>query len=165
MTASAVEQQQHRQRTPAVGERAPDFTLQSTSGEAVTLSSFRGKHPVLLAFFPLAFTSTCTAELCEMTEDYDGYAAKGVVILPISVDSVPTLKEYRRQHALRTELLSDFKREATNAYGTMWQDAFFSNRAYFLIDRDGVVRWAHVEATPGQKRSTAEIAEQIAKLA
>ena len=153
-----------QQRVPAVGEQAPDFTLKSTSGQDVALSSFRGKQPVLLAFFPLAFTSTCTAELCEMTEDYDGYAAKGVAILPISVDSVPTLKEFKRQHSMRTELLSDFKREATNAYGVMWQDAFFANRAYFLIDRDGIVRWAHVEQMPGQKRSTAEIVEQIDRL-
>jgi peroxiredoxin len=152
------------QTPPAVGEVAPDFTLQSTSGESVTLSSFRGRQPVLLAFFPLAFTSTCTAELCEMRDDYDGYAARGIAILPISVDSVPTLKEYKRQHGMRTELLSDFKREATTAYGTMWQDAFFSNRAYFLIDKDGIVRWAHVESAPGQKRSTAEIVEQIDKL-
>lgn len=155
---------QPTRRIPAVGDQAPDFTLQSTSGEAITLSAFRGKQPVLLAFFPLAFTSTCTAELCEMSEDYDGYAARGVAVLPISVDSVPSLKEFRKQYGMRTELLSDFKREATDAYGTMWQDAFFSNRAYFLVDRDGIVRWAHVEANPGQKRSTAEIAEQIAKL-
>jgi peroxiredoxin len=152
------------QRTPAVGEPAPDFALQSTAGETVSLASFRGKQPVLLAFFPLAFTSTCTAELCEMSEDYDGYVEKGVAVLPISVDSVPTLKEFKKQHGMRTELLSDFKREATRAYGTMWQDAFFSNRAYFLVDRDGIVRWAHVEANPGQRRTTPEIVEQIARL-
>ncbi|MFL5577474.1 MAG: redoxin domain-containing protein [Gemmatimonadaceae bacterium] len=162
MTLSATRRQQ---RTPTAGDTAPDFTLSSTSGETVTLSSFRGRKNVLLAFFPLAFTSTCTAELCEFSEDFDRYAGRDVEVLPISVDSVPTLKEFKQKHAMRTDLLSDFKREATDTYGTMWQDAFFSNRAYFLIDREGVVRWAHVEATPGQKRSTAEIAEQIAKLA
>ena len=160
MTASAPTDQ----RTPAVGEPAPDFTLQSTSGDAVTLSSFRGRQPVLLAFFPLAFTSTCTAELCEMRDDYDAYAARGVAILPISVDSVPTLREYKRQNAMRANLLSDFKREATNAYGVMWKDAFFANRSYFLIDREGIVRWAHVEENPGQRRTTAEILEQIEKI-
>ena len=162
MIVSAPGQQQ---RVPAVGEQAPDFTLKSSSGQDVALSSFRGKQPVLLAFFPLAFTSTCTAELCEMSEDYSAYERADVAVLPVSVDSVPTLKEFRKMHGMRTELLSDFKREATNAYGVMWQDAFFSNRAYFLIDREGIVRWAHVEAAPGQKRSTAEIVEQIEKLA
>ena len=161
MTAFVVRQQQ----PPKAGQPAPDFSLASTSGETVSLRDFRGRSNVLLAFFPLAFTSTCTAELCEMSEDYSAYERAGVAVLPISVDSVPTLKEFRKMHGMRTELLSDFKREATNAYGVMWQDAFFSNRAYFLIDRDGIVRWAHVEATPGQKRSTAEIVEQIEKLA
>ena len=159
MTAPAAAQQ-----PPAVGQPAPDFALQSTSGATVSLADFRGRKHVLLAFFPLAFTSTCTAELCEMSEDYSTYERGDVVVLPVSVDSVPTLKEFKKMHGMRTELLSDFKREATNAYGVMWQDAFFSNRAYFLIDREGIVRWAHVEATPGQKRSTAEILEHIETL-
>ena len=160
MTATATSQQQ----PPAVGQPAPDFSLQSTSGETVSLREFRGRKHVLLAFFPLAFTSTCTAELCEMRDDYSAYERGDVVVLPISVDSVPTLKEFRKMHAMKTDLLSDFKREATIAYGVMWQDAFFANRAYFLIDKEGIVRWAHVEATPGQKRSTAEIMEQIERL-
>lgn len=160
MSATATSQQQ----PPAVGQPAPDFSLQSTSGETVSLREFRGRKHVLLAFFPLAFTSTCTAELCEMRDDYSAYERGDVVVLPISVDSVPTLKEFRKMHAMKTDLLSDFKREATIAYGVMWQDAFFANRAYFLIDKEGIVRWAHVEATPGQKRSTAEIMEQIERL-
>ena len=154
-----------QQRPPAVGQPAPDFSLQSTSGATVKLVDFRGRKNVLLAFFPLAFTSTCTAELCEMRDDYSAYERGDVVVLPISVDSVPTLKEFAKMHAMRTDLLSDFKREATNAYGVMWQDAFFSNRAYFLIDKQGIVRWAHVEANPGQKRSSAEILEQLDRLA
>jgi len=164
MSASVTSDSVTSQQPPAVGQSAPDFSLQSTGGGTVSLRDFRGKKNVLLAFFPLAFTSTCTAELCEMSEDYSVYEKGDVVVLPISVDSVPTLKEFRKMHAMRTELLSDFKREATIAYGVMWQDAFFSNRAYFLIDREGIVRWAHVEATPGQKRSTAEIVEQIERL-
>ena len=149
---------------PTAGQPAPDFALQSTSGRTVALSDYRGRRNVLLAFFPLAFTSTCTAELCEFSEDFDRYAGGDVEILPISVDSVPTLEQFRKMHGMRTELVSDFKREATNAYGVMWRDAFFSNRAYFMVDREGIVRWAHVEANPGQKRSSAEIAEQVAKL-
>jgi peroxiredoxin len=149
---------------PAVGSAAPDFTLPATSGEQVTLSSFRGKSAVLLAFFPLAFTSTCTAELCEFSDSYDDFASAGVAVLPISVDSVPTLKEFKAKHNMKTDLLSDFKRDAGPEYGVMWQDAFFTNRAYFLIDRTGVIRWEHVEATPSGKRDTAEILSEIAKL-
>ena len=152
------------QVVPAVGAVAPDFNLDSTSGQRVSLASFRGHNPVLIAFFPLAFTSTCTTELCEFSDDYDQFTDRGVVVLPISVDSVPTLKEFKAKHHMKTDLLSDFKREAGPAYGVMWQDAFFTNRGYFLLDTDGVIRWKHVEVTPGGKRSNAELLAQIAKV-
>ena len=151
-------------RVPAVGDRAPDFALQSTAGTTVRLSELRGKSPALLAFFPLAFTSTCTAELCDFSDHFDHYAGKGVVVLPISVDSVPTLKEFKAKHAMKTDLLSDFKRDASRAWGVLREDTFFSERAYFLVDRDGVVRWAHVESKLGDKRGTEELFERIAAL-
>src|SRR5690349_17847693 len=94
---------------PAVGERAPDFTLPSTSGEKVTLSALRGK-PVLLAFFPLAFSGTCTAELCDMRDDHDAFINRDVLVLPISVDHTYSLKEYKAKHGMKVDLLSDFKR-------------------------------------------------------
>ena len=72
--------------TPSVGAAAPDFTLPSTTGTDVTLSAFRGRRHVLLAFFPLAFTSTCTAENCAFTEDYDAFERADTIVLPISVD-------------------------------------------------------------------------------
>ncbi|HEX8850575.1 MAG TPA: redoxin domain-containing protein [Gemmatimonadaceae bacterium] len=152
-------------RIPVVGEPAPDFALQSTAGTTVRLSELRGKSPVLLAFFPLAFTSTCTAELCEFSENFDQFAGKGVAVLPISVDSVPTLKEFKAKHAMKTDLLSDFKREASRAFGVLREDTFFSERAYFLLDRDGVVRWSHVESKLGDKRDTRELLGAISSLA
>ncbi|MBI3793070.1 MAG: redoxin domain-containing protein, partial [Gemmatimonadetes bacterium] len=80
---------------PQPGELAPDFTLASTAGTKVTLSQFRGQKHVLLAFFPLAFTSVCTAEMCAFSEDYAQFEGKDVVVFPVSVDSVPTLKEFK----------------------------------------------------------------------
>ena len=148
---------------PAVGERAPDFTLASTSGEKVALSALRGRN-VLLAFFPLAFTSVCTAELCAMTDEYDAFAGHDVVVLPISVDSTPSLAAYKEKYGLKTDLLSDFHRDASRAYGVLNPERFFANRSYFLIDRDGIVRWAHVEAMNGHRRENAEILAEIAKL-
>ncbi len=142
---------------PTAGQIAPDFTLSSTSGENVTLSSFRGQKSVLVAFFPLAFTGVCTAELCGFSDDFDVFSSEDVQILPVSVDATPSLKEFRSKYAMKVELLSDFKREASTAYGVLRADTYFSNRAYFLIDKTGVVRWAHVEASPGQKRDNAEI--------
>jgi peroxiredoxin len=150
---------------PAIGERAPEFTLPSTSGQPVSLASYRGAKHVLLAFFPLAFTRVCTAELCGFTDDFDQFVGQQVEVLPISVDSVPTLTEFKRKYDLKVELLSDFKREVARSYGVLLEDAFVSKRAYFLIDRDGVVRWAHVETTPGQRRENYEILEQISRLA
>ncbi|MBP6774707.1 MAG: redoxin domain-containing protein [Gemmatimonadaceae bacterium] len=144
-----------------VGETAPDFTLASTAGASVTLSSLRGQKHVLLAFFPLAFTSVCTAELCAFSEDFDVFSAEDVAVMPISVDAVPSLKEFRSKYNMKEELLSDFRRDASRAYGVLREDTYFSQRAYFLIDKEGVVRWAHVETTPGTKRENAEILAAI----
>ena len=144
-----------------VGALAPDFSLASTSGQTVTLSSFAGKSPVLLAFFPAAFTSVCTSELCAFGEDFDAFAATAVEILPISVDAVPSLKEFKTKYDMKVELLSDFKREASAAYGVLRGDTNFANRAHVLIDAAGVIRWAHVEEHPGLRRENAEILEII----
>ena len=145
---------------PSVGSAAPDFTLPSTAGSAVSLSALRGKN-VLLAFFPLAFTSTCTRELCDMRDDWDQFATADTVVVPISVDSTPTLKEFKSKYAMRSDFLSDFKREVARQYGVLLEDRFYANRAYFLIDRAGTLRWVHVEEHPGEKRSNAELLEQI----
>jgi peroxiredoxin len=148
---------------PAVGAPAPDFTLPSTAGSDVTLSRLRGKA-VLLAFFPLAFTSVCTRELGAFSDDYDQFQRAGVVVLPISVDSVPTLREFRAKERISIDLLSDFKREVSRRYGTLLEEKFFSNRAYVLIDREGVVRWAFAEETPSTRRENGEILERIRAL-
>lgn len=149
---------------PAVGAPAPEFSLPSTLGGEVDLASFRGARHVLLAFFPLAFTSTCTAELCALSDDVDHFAGSGAVVLPISVDSVPTLKEYKAKHGLRVDLLSDFKRRVAHVYGVLDADRFRARRSYFLIDRTGVLRWRHVEAHDGLRRDEAELLSQIEAL-
>ncbi len=141
---------------PAAGSPAPDFTLPSTGGTDVTLSALRGKK-VLLAFFPLAFTGTCTAELCAFTEDFGRFADAETVVLPISVDSVPTLKEFKAKEKIAVDLLSDFKREVSRKYGTLLEERFFSNRAYIVIDRGGIVRWAFAEAQTRDRRENSEL--------
>jgi peroxiredoxin len=145
---------------PAVGSPAPDFTLPSTAG---TLSRLRGRN-VLLAFFPLAFTKTCTSEMCALSDDYSQFQDANTVVLPISVDSVPTLKEFKAKERMSLDLLSDFKRDVSRRYGTLLEDKFFSNRAYVLIDRNGVVRWTYAETTPSTRRENAELLEQLRAL-
>jgi peroxiredoxin len=152
------------QNSPQVGDAAPDFTAASTSGKDVSLSSFRGKRNVLLAFFPLAFTGTCTKELICFTEDFDQFAGEGTEILPISVDSTASLREFKNKLQMKTELLSDFKRDISRAYGVLNEDRFYSNRAYFLIDRDGKVRWSHVEGNNSERRENSEILAAIKRL-
>ena len=149
------------QNTPQVGDVAPDFTAASTSGKDVSLSSFRGKRDVLLAFFPLAFTGTCTKELVCFTEDFDLFAGNGVEILPISVDSTASLREFKNKLQMKTELLSDFKRYISRAYGVLNEERFYSNRAYFLIDKEGRVRWSHVEGNNSERRENPEILAAI----
>ena len=145
---------------PALGTQAPDFTLPSTSGTDVTLSRLRGRN-VLLAFFPLAFTGVCTTEMSAFSTDYSQFRSANTEVLPISVDSIPTLKEFKAKERLTLDLLSDFKRDVSRAYGTLLEDKFFSNRAYVLIDRNGVVRWTFMEDTPGTRRENSELLQQL----
>jgi peroxiredoxin len=149
---------------PQVGETAPDFSLASTAGGTVSLASLRGEANVLLAFFPLAFTGVCTVEVCAFSEDFDTFASASVRVLPISVDAVPSLKEFKAKYDMKVDLLSDFKRLASRAYGVLREDTFFSQRAYFLIDKTGVIRWSYVEDTIGSRRENAEIFAAIAAL-
>jgi peroxiredoxin len=148
---------------PPIGGPAPEFTLASTGGADVSLSQYRGKR-VLIAFFPLAFTSTCTRELCAFTEDYSQFEKAGAVVLPISVDSVATLKAFKAKENIGVDLLSDFKREVSRKYGVLLEEKFHSNRAYFLVDRQGVLRWSFVEDALGHRRENGELLEQLAKL-
>jgi peroxiredoxin len=149
---------------PTIGQPAPDFTLPSTSGQEVQLSSFRGRENVLVAFFPLAFTGVCTAEMCAFSEDYSRFEKAGTRVLPVSVDAVPSLKAFKEKERMSLDLLSDFHRTASRAYGVLLEDKNLSQRAYFLVDKQGLLRWSHVEAELGHRREDAELLEQIARL-
>jgi peroxiredoxin len=149
---------------PAVGSPAPDFTLASTSGKDVTLSAFRGDKNVLLAFFPLAFTSTCTREMTAFTEDITQFESRDTVVLPISVDSTATLKEFKAKWKMSFDLLSDFKRTVSRRYGVLDEDKFHSTRAYVAIDKQGITRWTWEEKELGHRRENAELLDVLAHL-
>jgi len=149
---------------PTIGQPAPDFTLPSTAGKDVTLSLFRGKENVLVAFFPAAFTGTCTAELCALSEDYAQFQRAGAAVLPVSVDYVASLKAFKEKERMSVDLLSDFFRKTARDYGVFDEAKGFAKRSYFLVDKQGVLRWSHVEAENGHRREDNELLAEIAKL-
>ncbi len=149
---------------PTVGERAPAFSLPSTSGQDVVLSGLRGRK-VLLAFFPKAFTGVCTAEMCALSDDYDVFASANTVVLPISVDAIDTLQDFKERERLAVDLLSDAAGDVCRRYGTFLEEYHVSNRVYLLLDAEGVVRWLFAEDNPGTRRENSEILEQIEALA
>lgn len=148
----------------AAGAAAPDFTLDSTRGTPFTLSSLRGEKAVLLCFFPLAFTSTCTAEMCELSEGFDQFVGHNVEVFGISVDSVATLREFKAKYSMKVDFLSDFKREVTRRYDLLIEAKFYSKRAYYLIDKTGTIAWMHIEEHPGLRRPTDELVAAIEQL-
>jgi peroxiredoxin len=130
------------------GDMAPDFTLYDSEKNQVTLSSFRGKN-VLLLFFPLAFTSVCTAELCAVRDQLKMYEQLEVQPMGISVDSLHTLARFKLDQNLNFPLLSDFNKEVSKLYGSIYETFGYgmkgvSKRSAFLIDREGRVRYAEV---------------------
>lgn len=148
----------------AVGQSAPDFTLPSTAGPDVSLSGFKGKSNVLIAFFPAAFTGVCTQELCSFSENLDRFSGAGTQVVPISGDHVASLKVWKERDKMKVNPLSDIKREVARAYGVLDEVKFTPRRSYFLVDRNGVLRWSHVEEHNGLRRPDDEILAEIAKL-
>ncbi len=130
------------------GKQAPDFSLYDTNKQKVQLSSFKGKH-VLLLFFPQAFTSTCTKELCAVRDDIGRYSNVHAEVIGISVDSVFTLKRYKEDQHYDFPLLSDFNKEVSALYGSLYEEWILdmrgvSKRSAFIIDKTGIVRYAEV---------------------
>lgn len=131
-----------------VGQKAPAFKLRDTEKNEVSLEQYKGK-PVVLLFFPLAFTGTCTTELCSVRDDLAFYNNLDAAVFGISVDSLFSLKKFKEEQKLNFTLLSDFNKTASTAYDCLYAE--FSNdmkgvakRSAFVIDAEGVVRYAEV---------------------
>lgn len=151
-----------------IGQPAPDFTLFDTEKHPVTLSQQKGKN-VLLLFFPLAFTSVCTAELCSVRDNLKIYESLNAVPFGISVDSLYTLKKFRDEQGLNFSLLSDFNKEISAAYGSLYEHWGFgmrgvSKRSAFVIDKDGIVQYAEVLENAGEQPSFKAIKEKLEAL-
>ncbi len=128
-----------------VGDLAIDFSLRDQDHRDVTLSGFRGQRNVLLVFYPAAFSPVCSGEMCQLREDLSRYQSDDTQVLGISVDSVYALKAWADAERFGFPLLSDFwpHGAVAQAYGVL-NDSGMANRGTFLIDRDGVVRFAEM---------------------
>jgi peroxiredoxin len=130
-----------------VGTTAPDFTLVNQDREPVTLSAARGR-PVVLAFFPAAFSGTCIAEMCTLRDGMARFNAAHAQVLGISVDSFFALKAFRDAERLEFPLLSDFNKEVIRLYGVFNEDMIglkgLAKRSVFVLDAQGVVRYREV---------------------
>jgi peroxiredoxin len=134
-----------------VGQKAPDFALYDSDKQKVKLSDYKGKN-VLLLFFPQAFTGTCTKELCSTRDNIGLYNGANAQVFGISVDSIFTLGKFKEEQKLNFPLLSDFNKTVSTEYGSLYDNFVFdmkgvSKRSAFVIDKDGVVRYAEVLET------------------
>lgn len=139
--------------TIQTGQAAPDFTLFSSEKKEVKLSDYKGKNVVLL-FIPQAFTGTCTTELCSIRDSISYYSNVNAEVLGISVDSVFTLAKWKELENYNFPLLSDFNKEVSRQYGCIYDEWIFgmkgvSKRSAFVIDKDGIVRYAEILDNPG----------------
>ena len=130
------------------GQQAPDFTLYDSEKNKVSLHDYKGKNVVLL-FFPLAFTSTCTKELCHVRDNISQFNSLDAQVFGISVDSLHTLAKFKAEQQLNFPLLSDFNKEVSKAYDTIYEKFSYdmnvvSKRSAFVIDGAGIVQYAEV---------------------
>jgi len=131
-----------------IGQKAPDFQLPDQDKNMVSLSSFKGKNVVLL-FFPAAFTSTCTKEMCQTRDEISYFNGMNAVVFGISVDMPFSLAKWREENKLNFSVLSDFNKDTITAYGCKYDTWILglkgvSKRSSFVIDKEGVIRFAQI---------------------
>ncbi|NEK84647.1 peroxiredoxin [Blastococcus saxobsidens] len=149
----------------SVGDRAPEFSLRDQDKQVVSLTELRGT-PVLLVFYPFAFSGICTGELCQLRDELAAYTDAGVTVLAISTDPVFSLKAFKEQEGFDFPLLSDFwpHGEVAKAYGVFNDKAGMAVRGTFLVDAEGAVAFTEVNG-PGDAREQSGWKDAVAKLA
>ncbi len=151
-----------------VGTKAPDFTLPNQDRAAVTLSGQLAQGPVVLAFFPGAFSGTCTSEACTLRDQAAELGTLSATVLGVSVDTFFALKAWRDAEKLGFPLLSDFNKEVIALYGVVNPDMIglrnIAKRAIFVIDRGGVVRHREVLDDARNEPDYARIRQALAAL-
>jgi peroxiredoxin len=151
------------------GDKAPNFTLFNTEKNPVNLADFKGKN-LIVHFFPLAFTGVCTKQLCTVRDAISMYKNDNADVVAISIDSIFTLGKFKEEQNLSFDLLSDFNKEVSTAYGSLFQTfpAFgmkgVSKRSAFVIDKEGVIQYAEVLESPGDLPNFDAINATLAEL-
>jgi peroxiredoxin len=151
-----------------IGSKAPDFKLFNTEKKEISLAEQKGKNVVLL-FFPLAFTSTCTAELCNIRDNYAMYNSLNAVVFGISGDSLFSLGKFKEEQKLNFDLLSDFNKEVSTAYNSIYELFGFgmkgvTKRAAFVIDKEGVIRYSEILENASNQPSYEGITDTLKSL-
>lgn len=151
-----------------IGQVAPNFTLFNTEKKEISLSDFKDKNVVIL-FFPLAFTGVCTAELCNIRDNYNVYTSLNTEVLGVSVDSLFTLEQFKIQQNYNFDLLSDFNKTASKDYNTLYDSFAFgmqgvSKRSAFVIDKNGILQYAEVLEDAGKQPNFEAIKSCLEKI-
>jgi peroxiredoxin len=151
-----------------IGDQAPDVTLPAHDNQQVSLGSLYGGQPTVVVFFPLAFTSTCTEELCTFRDDLAVYNGMGAQVAAISVDSPFVLERFRKEIGADYLFLSDFNREASRAFGVLREAPLgpglrgVSDRSVFVVNPDRSVRYVWHSSNPSLLPPFDEIREALA---
>ncbi|MDZ7660217.1 peroxiredoxin [Fodinibius sp.] len=154
--------------TLKIDSKAPDFTLQNTKGKTVTLSDFQGQANVVLLFFPLAFSSTCTNELCTARDNMKLYDSLEAKVIGLSIDSFFCLREFKKSENINFTLLSDFNKKVSAKYNVLYDDYYgmkgVSKRASFVIDKQGTIRFREILEDSGELPDFKAIQETLTDL-
>jgi len=155
----------------SVGSKAPDFTLKSKQASGlvdVKLSNNFGKKSTVLLFFPLAFTSVCTREMCDITAGFGAYSGLNADVIGISVDSPFALEAWVQKEKIGITLASDLNKEVTQKYGVLFPMLAgvgdTAARAAFVIDKNGVVQYSEQTPTPKDLPNFEAVKAALAKL-
>lgn len=126
-----------------VGQRAPQFSLESYPAGKVSLKDFEGRQNVILAFYPKDDTPGCTKEMCTFSDRRQEFADANTVILGVSTDDTTSHEKFANQYGLMNKLLADTTREVGLAYGAVRGDRIIADRMLFVIDKGGLIRHIH----------------------
>jgi peroxiredoxin Q/BCP len=141
------------------GDRAPDFTLPGTGGAEYSLSSYRGQ-PVVLVFYPGDNTAICTTQLKSYTADFDEFEGVDAQLLAISPQDVASHEGFSTKHGFKFPLLADVDKEVGHAYGVLGPIGFY-RRSVFVVDKDGVIGYAHRAIAGLTYKSTDELVKAV----